>query len=119
MASDLQCDASKCVYNIQRRCSASTIQVKGMEAEHGDAIFCGTFAPRKISNMVSMMGNINLLGSLGELTGGAPSLKPKVACSITSCQYNNGGACVTEDLVIGGVSSNRAEETNCQSFAVQ
>jgi len=116
LASDLHCDASKCVYNIQQRCSASRIQVKGMEAGQADVIFCATFAPRKISNMLGMIGNINLLGSLGELISKAPSLKPEVVCSITSCLKNNGGACVTEDLIIGGIASIHAGETSCQSF---
>lgn len=116
VANYLKCDANTCVHNISQRCGASTIQVKGEEATQQENTFCNTFAPRSIYNMVSNIGNMNIIGGIGGVVRGNESLKPKVACTVTNCTHNNGGACVVDYLEIGGMESSSSEETLCQSF---
>lgn len=116
MINSLKCDVTSCAYNRNQCCRASIIQVRGENAYTQDSTFCSSFMQKGAYNMLSSVGNMNLLGGIGQLFNQNNTLKPKVSCSTVNCVHNDYGLCNADDLEIGGMTASSAEDTKCQSF---
>lgn len=116
MENNLKCEATKCVYNMDRLCSAKEIEVQGEDAMGGRFTYCGTFEERGVGNMVSEMGNMNLRGELKQLFSDEQALDPRVGCNAHNCIYNQNAQCHAEHVNIISELAESAVQTECQTF---
>lgn len=116
MDNNLKCDATKCVYNMNRLCSAKEIEVQGEDTMGGRFTFCGTFEERGVGNMVSGLGNMNLRGEIAQLFSADQELDPRVGCNAHNCIYNNDQQCHADHVNIVSEIAETAAQTECQTF---
>ncbi len=116
MDNNLKCQATKCVYNMNRLCSAKEIEVQGEDTMGGRFTFCGTFEERGVGNMVSEMGNMNLRAEIKQLFSDEQEMDPMVGCNARNCIYNQDAHCLAEHVNIVSEIAETAVQTECQTF---
>ncbi len=102
----LQCSAVHCEYNSDSRCCRPDIQVDGgREAKVPHETRCASFRER--SAMPTNRAE----------TYCHPDNQLQVACTASSCEYNNKGECIAKAVQIGGATAYRSGDTECNTFS--
>ncbi len=105
----LKCNAQKCVFNCDTRCSKSVIKVIGAEAETPVDTACQSFIKKRYSE------NNNYQTEIGSFENVNPHVS--VDCDSRDCRYNSRGVCISENIRIDGTQSMTPRDTRCQTFS--
>lgn len=98
----LDCSATNCFYNKEKRCSKGSIQVEGRTAEKMSETCCGNFKESE-----NCMCN----------STSAAEREIDVSCEAANCQYNRDCKCSAGHIGINGSNACKCTETECGSFS--
>jgi hypothetical protein len=105
----LRCEAQKCVYNLEEKCTAPEIEVHGNETMGGRFTYCSTFNLE--DNGEASFKHLNNDSNYNVLTN-----SPEVECTAMNCEYNQRELCYAPFVkIVSGVSA-APIQTECQTF---
>ncbi|MGI6449686.1 MAG: DUF1540 domain-containing protein [Desulfitobacteriia bacterium] len=106
---ELRCEAEKCVFNLERICTASEILVRGEDTMGGRFTYCSTFSlddDREASlKYLNNDNNYNVFIT-----------SPEVECTAINCEYNQGEMCYAPHVKIVSAVATAPIQTECQTF---
>jgi hypothetical protein len=109
MNTELRCEAKKCVYNLERFCTAPRIKVKGEDTMGGRFTYCSTFnldgdgeaSWRHADKNINYNYFIN---------------SPEIICTAQNCEYNQREMCHASYVKIVSGIATAPIQTECQTF---
>lgn len=109
MEVELRCEAEKCVYNLNRLCTAPEIQVNGGDTMGGRFTYCSTFA-------IDGDGEASLKHLNNDNNYNFFINNPEVECSAVNCEYNQREMCYAPHVKIVSEVATAPVQTECQTF---
>jgi len=109
MEVELRCEAEKCVYNLNRLCTAPEIQVNGGDTMGGRFTYCSTFA-------MDGDGKASLKHLNNDNNYNFFINNPEVECSAVNCEYNQREMCYAPHVKIVSEVATAPVQTECQTF---
>ena len=100
----LDCNVVSCVYNEDKSCRRSSIEVEGHEAMVPSETCCGSFSNRK-DDCCKESASCN------------SSKKTEVCCEAVECKFNDNKECQAKHIGIAGGHADQMRETECASFS--
>ncbi|WP_232463400.1 DUF1540 domain-containing protein [Tumebacillus avium] len=117
------CSVNTCThYMAGDLCSARNIDImheeEGRMSAIADQTMCKTFHDAAgITSYLGSADNINITGTLMELTMPGHHLDPSIDCTVASCVYwDEGRRCTAKAIEVTGMQANECQDTNCRTF---
>ncbi len=110
----LICSAENCINNINRYCTANSIEIENNNS-HSQ---CKTFAAKGAIETMSKFHNTNLTAGLQNMFAEENNMAPEVNCEVYSCVYNNNRICGADAIEIKGddIRTKNSSETICSTY---
>lgn len=119
MEGSLICSAEKCVNNTGGFCTASEINVEGLNAVAKEETCCAEFAMSGFINSVKELGNTNYVGIIKQsIDFQKYPMKPKIRCTASNCIHNRNAICNAGSVQIYGPGAGDSKGTECNSFEI-
>lgn len=117
MIGTLSCSATRCVNNMSGICSASNINVSGINAHSIEETQCETFAEKGLKNALTNVLNMNVLGEIKQVFNhDTIEMSPSIKCEATNCVHNEKDLCIADNIIINGIDALNSERTQCETF---
>jgi hypothetical protein len=98
-------------------CSASNINVSGINAHSTEETQCKTFAEKGLKNSLTNVLNMNVLGEIKQVFNhDTIKMSPNIKCEATNCIHNEKDLCVAGNIIITGIDALSSERTQCETF---
>lgn len=105
---ELRCEAKKCVYNLERICTAPEILVRGEDTMGGRFTYCSTFSDEGDE---ASLRNWNCDNNYNFFI-----TSPEVECTAINCEYNQREMCYAPHVKIVSAIATAPIQTECQTF---
>lgn len=109
MVESLLCDATTCVYNASRKCTAKSINVVGGTTRSGSDTYCATFSEDQDEKL-------DANPYIQDLETSAFDMTPGVACNAVNCTYNDSNKCYASGVKILDQRQTAKGSTECNTF---
>ncbi len=120
MVESLLCEATTCIHNASKQCTAPSINIVGGPTRTGSDTFCGSFSEDEnlilpdTTNFVmgvASRGDQYTADRLTEFNGA-----PAIECNAVKCTYNDSNICYATGIKILGQEGTAKGSTECDTF---